>query len=632
MRRNIIAILLILSVAFISNAQVYQLPNGSFESWDGSNSDDEPSYWNAFPTAQCDLTGLASLGCGTATSTRHQKSNDNRLGTIGSYSCKLFATEISILGNTVIANGTITTGQIRIGSSTASNPENYNITRTSNTSLKQSFNAKPDSIVFWAKFACPSSTQKARISAIIHDNYDYRDPENSDAGASAHVVGKAINNFARDDQDWHRHSVAFDYNFSSNNPQYLLLTFTTNMVAGEGSENDFLYIDDIEFIYNTNLIGISSDGTLIEDFSNDIYSYYLNSECGNTPIITASPESENASINISQSVGSGPATVLVTNGDQSRTYTIYFNFINTTEISDEVCQGEIYTNNGFNLGIQAIPGTFFYQESYYESETCDSIINLSLIVNPTYISDTNYIMICETGEYNFHGSILTEPGTYETTLPSINGCDSTIIVNLIVGEFYRTYINESICEGDIYNQNGFNMNSAGTDTLIYTALNDCDSLVILNLNINPNNNIEIYDTISQGQTYNANGFEIFSTNIPDDYTFQNSFQNFYGCDSIIYLHLNITATPEDSTQAGNTELGFMLYPNPSSDQVIIKAEGTIDIELNFIIYDLFGKFISKGTIINDETFLNINNFAAGIYFIKIFSENGDSNAMKFIKN
>src|SRR5690554_1698101 len=119
--------------------QTYQLPNGGFEQWDDSSSDSEPepSSWNAFPSAKCDLSGIAFLGCVTATETRHAKSTDTRPGSAGNYSCKIYATKISILGNTVIANGNITTGQIRIGSTTATSSENYNITRISNPDFRQ---------------------------------------------------------------------------------------------------------------------------------------------------------------------------------------------------------------------------------------------------------------------------------------------------------------------------------------------------------------------------------------------------------------------------------------------------------------------------------------------------------------
>jgi len=608
-------------------AQVYQLPNSGFENWDGNNYDDEPTQWNGFPSAACDLSFPASLGCGTATETRHEKSTDTRPGTDGNYSCKLFAT--SAVG--IIANGTITTGQIRIGSTTGDSPENYNISRTDDSSLSQIFNAKPDSVVFWAKFVCPSTSQKARISTTIHDNYNYRDPESSDANASNHIVGKAIKNFTRDDQEWHRHSVAFDYNYPATTSKYILLTLTTNMIAGEGSTSDQLFVDDIEFIYITELSNIYIDGITLNNFSPSIHSYNIDTDCGITPIIAADCFSNNATVNIIQSDGNSPAQITVSNGNESTTYTINFNYNHTSEISDNICQGETYSNNGFNLGIQNTAGQFTYEKIVYESETCDSIVILNLTVNPTFISDTNHIMICETGEYNFHGTILIDPGIYENTLPSSTGCDSTIIVNLTVGQFYRSYINAAICEGETYNENGFSINEQIVDTLFYTAINGCDSIVILNLDINPKSLTEIYDTISQGGIYTNHGFEIFTTNSPGDFTFENSFENTYGCDSTIFLHLNITKAPEDSTQIGNTEFGFMLYPNPSTEEIVLKAENQIDYSLEYAIYDTYGKIIRHGAIINEETCIEINRFAAGVYFIKIISPQGESKTMKFIK-
>ena len=183
--------LLFIAFSAILQAQVYQLPNPGFEYWDGIGVNDEPTNWNGFPSASCTLT----IGCNTAIQTRHQKSTNTRPGSPGTYSLKIFATEITIFGNTVVANGNITTGQITIGSTTPTNNKNHNITKTTNGSFCQPLNAKPDSISFWAKFSCPSTTQKARISAIIHDSYNYRDPDAGDANAPAHVVGKAIHNF-----------------------------------------------------------------------------------------------------------------------------------------------------------------------------------------------------------------------------------------------------------------------------------------------------------------------------------------------------------------------------------------------------------------------------------------------------
>ncbi len=175
------------------------------------------------------------------------------------------------------------------------------------------------------------------------------------------------------------------------------------------------------------------------------------------------------------------------------------------------------------------------------------------------------------------------------------------------------------------------MNETGIDTLSYVATNGCDSIVILNLEVNPLHLTELSDTVYQGGTYFDYGFEIFATNNPGFYTYENILENSYGCDSVVSLELEILEMPEDTIHPSNTEFGFMLYPNPSSEEVILQAEGHIDFSLQYVIYDLFGKFIMGGTIINDETAIEINNFAAGVYFINIISDKGDTETMKFIK-
>ncbi len=627
MKKIIVTISILMIISVCSFAQTYQLPNGGFETWDGTGSNDEPSFWNSFPSAVCDLTGFAALGCNSATATRHQKSTDIRPGSTGSYSCKLYAT--SVLG--IIANGTITTGQIRIGNTTPSSPENYNITRTLNPNFKQRLNAKPDSIVFWAKFLCPSETQCARMHAIIHDNYDYLDPETADPSAPEHVVGKAVVNFTRANQNWKRYSIPFNYNYPASTPYYILLTFTTNMEQGVGSTSDQVFIDDVELVYNANLNSILVDGTLINGFNANTNEYTINYNCGSSPTFSAQATSPNAIVNITQPNGTNSSIIQVSNGDQVKTYTVYINYANYRNIYDEICQGEVYNNYGFELGIQNTAGTFVHTELVYSSEFCDSMIALHLTVNPRFENDTNYIMICETGEYHFYGNILTEPGIYDTTLISQHGCDSIITLELSVGDFYRSYINASICEGETYSENGFSLSTSGTDTLFYTATNECDSLVILNLSINPTYLTELFDTITQGVLYSENGFEVFATNIPGDFFFTNTLETIFGCDSVLILHLNIIAEPKDSTEINSTDFGFMLYPNPASEEITVKSEKHIDKTLDFIIYDIFGKIVFSGVINKDETNIGIEDFAPGIYFIKIFAISEKGNSMKFLK-
>ena len=83
-----LALAVLLALPMFVSGQVYQLPNGGFELWDNnySSTDDEPTNWNSFPSADCTV----SFGCAAATATRHERSTDKRPGSTGQYSCKIW--------------------------------------------------------------------------------------------------------------------------------------------------------------------------------------------------------------------------------------------------------------------------------------------------------------------------------------------------------------------------------------------------------------------------------------------------------------------------------------------------------------------------------------------------------------
>ena len=222
-----------------------QLPNGGFENWDDN---EEPSHWNTFLTAKCDIQAgsLTESLCTAALKIKHGRSTEVRPGSEGQYSCYIFAQQIM----TFVANGNVTTGQIRAGTTKMSSKENYNISRTKNPDLSQPFTGRPDSIKFWVRFTCPDSLQEARMSALIHGNYDVRDPENTDSiNCANQIMAIARLNFTRGDEEWREISVPFTYVNKSVEPAFILITFTTNAIAGAGSGKDTLFIDDIEFVY-----------------------------------------------------------------------------------------------------------------------------------------------------------------------------------------------------------------------------------------------------------------------------------------------------------------------------------------------------------------------------------------------
>jgi len=161
------------------------------------------------------------------------------------YCARIFS--VSTLG--IVANGTMTLGQINMGSTTPSNAANYNYSKTADANFSEALTGLPDSIVFWAKYTpMGSGVQEARIHAILHNAYDVHDP--IDAGSTPHVVATAAFNYPSTNGSWVRYSVPFTYNGAATVPAYILVTFATNAIPGGGAAADEVLLDDISLIYN----------------------------------------------------------------------------------------------------------------------------------------------------------------------------------------------------------------------------------------------------------------------------------------------------------------------------------------------------------------------------------------------
>jgi gliding motility-associated-like protein len=109
---------------------------------------------------------------------------------------------------------------------------------------------------------------------------------------------------------------------------------------------------------------------------------------------------------------------------------------------------------------------------------------LNLTVNPSYQFVENQT-ICQGSSYVWHGNTYTLAGTYYDSLTTSLGCDSVYVLNLQINPTYTTNINQTICEGQVYNWYGQDYNATGTYYHSLTAINGCDSTLVLNLTVQP---------------------------------------------------------------------------------------------------------------------------------------------------
>ena len=152
-----------------------------------------------------------------------------------------------------------------------------------------------------------------------------------------------------------------------------------------------------------------------------------------------------------------------------------------------------------------------------------------------------------------------------------------------------------ICEGEIYNQNGFNESTTGfyVDT-VYSYFGP-NSVNYLNLTVNPSSTTIYHDTICQGSVYNNYDFN-FIADTTGIYT--QNLQTINGCDSIIELHLFVNPTPivpHDLDIAPINVCGIVWQGNAESYKVyrndtllgIVTDTLYIDYEVNFFNGELY---------------------------------------------
>ena len=256
------SVLFLMSAALLLGSNVMaddqpQVPNGDFETWtfDGENL---PNNWNSFQTAD---GNYATMGY-SSSNRQVKRSTDVRPGSEGQYSCAIWAR--SVLG--VIAQGNLTSGRVHAGSMSATNKENYNYTDRDGSTTKNGvtnrcampFAGKPKAVKVWVKYVQGGTGygeyNKAKFSAIIHSDADYISyglPENDTPENKSLVVASAVKEIEYNDGEWVELTIPFEYTNNDVEPAYIQINASTNAYPGKGKANDYLYIDDIEMVYES---------------------------------------------------------------------------------------------------------------------------------------------------------------------------------------------------------------------------------------------------------------------------------------------------------------------------------------------------------------------------------------------
>ena len=79
-------------------------------------------------------------------------------------------------------------------------------------------------------------------------------------------------------------------------------------------------------------------------------------------------------------------------------------------------------------------------------------------------------------------------------------------------------------------------------------------------------------------------------------------------------------------------LDFVVYPNPTADNLTLKVSGNEYHRLNYSLFNMEGKLIKQQDVIADITNISLAEFAKGAYIVTISNENKTIKSYNIIKN
>lgn len=237
---------------------------------------------------------------------------------------------------------------------------------------------------------------------------------------------------------------------------------------------------------------------------------------------------------------------------------------------------------------------------------------VTLVIAPT--STKINAAICQGDTYAFDGKTYNTSGTYPSDLyrSIVTGCDSTAYLNLTVIQNSNTFINDTICEGETSIYNGIPYQVEGDYTVTTSA--GCNN-TILSLRVKKSSYFNFNDTICQGNTYPFHG-NIYNTSG----TYTVHLINKAGCDSLVTLNLTVNPIPTLT----NTTLTQTICSGTSTTLVLLTSDvPSTTFEWTASTNTGIAGFITNGTnTIPAQTLFNPGNSEGKVTYIITPKANG----------
>lgn len=217
--------------------------------------------------------------------------------------------------------------------------------------------------------------------------------------------------------------------------------------------------------------------------------------------------------------------------DSTIHFTFLINFNAQTHLYNTICDDALpFSWDGFTF-TQAGTQT----QHLHRTNGADSMVYRHLTVNPTF-NNTTLDTICDDGSRLFCGTTYSSSGTYQHNLATIHNCDSVETLQLVVNPTNSNTVTETVCANHPYSFAGQSLSTSNTYTHTFDNIYHCDSVVTLNLTVNPVSETTIHDTVLENdlpRIFNGNSYNSDTEN--SIIVLANS----HGCDSTIHYYLKV---------------------------------------------------------------------------------------------
>jgi len=85
-------------------------------------------------------------------------------------------------------------------------------------------------------------------------------------------------------------------------------------------------------------------------------------------------------------------------------------------------------------------------------------------------------------------------------------------------------------------------------------------------------------------------------------------------------------------EAKNISLEFSVYPNPATDYLILKINGSVETPCMASLHNINGTILQTIKVETNETTIPMQGYSSGTYFLKITRANKEIKTFKIIKN